>query len=57
MYKADCNNDTLNILDIHMQQQLQQQEVIPNPVPENYFDTLVKWFESIFGLTLWSKFI
>ncbi|XP_031632219.1 zinc metalloproteinase nas-13-like isoform X2 [Contarinia nasturtii] len=57
MYKADCNTDTLSVLDVHMQQQQQQQEVIPNPVQENYFDTLIKWFESFFGLNLWSRYI
>lgn len=55
MYNASCNNNTLNILDVHLQMLQQQQEVTPNPVSENYLETIIKWFESILGLSLWNK--
>lgn len=56
MYDAECNNVTVNILDIHSQMLQQQQEVTPNPMKQSYFDTIIKWFESLIGLThFWNK--
>lgn len=50
MYIAECNNDTVNILSIHEQMLQQQQEVTPYPMQQSYFDSIIKWFESLFGL-------
>lgn len=55
MYNSTCNNNTLNISDVHLQMLQQQQEVTPSPVPENYIETIIKWFESIVGFSLWNK--
>lgn len=56
MYNASCNNNTLDILDLHLQMQQQQQEVAPATIiEENYLETLIKWFESIIGFSLWDK--
>lgn len=55
MYNATCNRDTISVLDLHLQMQQQQLEVAPAPVAENYLDTIIKWFESILGLSLWEK--
>lgn len=52
MYRADCNNDTINIVDMHVQMQQQQQEVFTISAQENFFDAIFKWFENIFSLNL-----
>lgn len=55
MYKADCNNDTVNVLDIHEHMIEMQQELVPNPMQPTYFATIVKWFESLLGLAdIWN---
>lgn len=53
MYADRCNNHTVNAIDVHQQMQQQQQEIVPSSVSENYLDTVIKWFESIFGLDTW----
>lgn len=55
MYNAECNNSTVNVVEIHQQMQSQTPEVVPNTVTENYLSTIIKWFESIFGFNLWKK--
>ncbi|XP_055305146.1 hatching enzyme 1.2-like isoform X2 [Sitodiplosis mosellana] len=56
MYNSSCNNNALSTIELHLQmQQQQQQEVTPTPVGQHFLETVIKWFESIFGLSLWSK--
>lgn len=50
MYGDKCNNETINIVEAYEMMQQQQQEVVPTPFPENYFESVIKWFEGLFSL-------
>lgn len=54
MYASNCNNSTVNTVEIHQQMQLIQQEVAPNTNSgsEDILTTIIRWFESIFGVDL-----
>lgn len=49
MYFDQCNKNTVNAVEVYEQMQLQQMEVVPSPIPEDYFDTVIKWFEDLFS--------
>lgn len=54
MYASDCNNSTVDTVEIHQQMQLIQQEVAPNTNSgsDNILTTIIRWLESIFGIDL-----
>lgn len=47
MYGDKCNNDTIDTVAVYEMMQQLQQEVVPTKLPDNYFDTVIKWFESL----------
>lgn len=48
MYSDQCNGNEVNAVEVYEQTQQQNMEV-PTPMPEDYLDTIIKWFEDLFS--------
>lgn len=48
MYSDQCNRNVVNAVEVYEQTQQQNMEV-PTPMPEDYLDTIIKWFEDLFS--------
>lgn len=49
MYSDQCNGNVVNAAEVYEQTQQQHMEVPAAAAPEDYLDTIIKWFEDLFS--------
>lgn len=49
MYFDECNKNTVDAIEVYEQMLQQQMELAPAEMPDDYWDTVITWFEDLFS--------